>query len=777
MPNAITTSADDQPIAPQPGRWKRTTPWLLATAFYFVLAIGFTWPLVTQLSRVLANDLGDPVLNTWIVWWNAHALPWTARWWDGPMFWPSSGALAFSETLIGLIPMTTPLQWLGASPSTAYNVAFFLTFPLSALATHALVFRLTGRHDAGLVAGLVYGFHPFRVAHFPQIQVMTSYWMPVALLGLHAYLSNKKRVWLWISAAAWLMQALSNGYYLLFFPVLVGLWLLWFALSRHELKTMFAVVGAWAVASLPLVPLLWSYRQIHSAYGFQRDLGEINFFGADVLSLLDVSPLSKFWHLHSFHEPEGELFPGLTACLLVVLVVGQWLWRSDRQTRVPRACLVFLIGAIAFIGVALSAMLVGPWSITIGRTTLVSVRVVSKPLSIGVLLFLVALGLEPRFVGAWRRRSSFMFYVLATAVMYLLCFGPQPEFLGVPFMYRAPYRWLMALPGYDAVRVPARFAMLGALCLSVAAALAFARLTSRATWSTRATLVVCAVTGILIDSWISKMPLPPLPPRLQALESLPDGVAVMELPLGDSGGDVAAMYRGMYHGKAVVNGYSGFFPASYNALSRGLAMGDPQMFDAVTASGPVAVAVDRSRDPNGRWANQMIARPGTVRFGEEAGWQVFLLTGGSLPPQVEKPSQRLEIHSVSANVNNHRMALALDGDPKTRWDSGPQSGSEIVSIDLGSPRTVGALTMTIGGHLADFPRTLAIETSDDGREWANQWQGSTAVLAYAGAVRNPRETPLTFALPDVPARFLRLRQLGQDPVFYWTIVELTVFGH
>ena len=31
-----------------------------------------------------------------------------------------------------------------------------------------------------------------------------------------------------------------------------------------------------------------------------------------------------------------------------------------------------------------------------------------------------------------------MFYTLATGLMYLLCFGPQPRFLGVPFMDRAP---------------------------------------------------------------------------------------------------------------------------------------------------------------------------------------------------------------------------------------------------------------------------------------------------------------------------------------------------
>ena len=76
----------------------------------------------------------------------------------------------------------------------------------------------------------------------------------------------------------------------------------------------------------------------------------------------------------------------------------------------------------------------------------------------------------------------------------------------------------------------------------------------------------------------------------------------MELPLGDTGDDVAAMYRGMYHRRPVVNGYSGFFPPSYDVCAAGLATRDPQMFDAIAASGPVVVAVDRNATTMARWS-------------------------------------------------------------------------------------------------------------------------------------------------------------------------------
>jgi F5/8 type C domain len=772
----MTAGAEQQAAAPRIRSLLPSVPWLLASAFYVGLAIAVTWPLATDLSAVLPHDLGDPGLNAWIIWWNAHVMPLTERWWDAPAFWPSHGALAFSETLLGLSPITAPIQWLGGSPIAAYNVAFLLTFPLSALAAHALVLRLSGRHDAAVIAGLVYGFNPFRVAHFPQIQVMTSYWMPLALLGLHEYVTSRKARWLAIFAGAWLMQALSNGYYLLFFPVLLGLWIGWFACSRATVRPLAAIIAAWVVASLPLIPILWTYRRIHAAFGFQRYVGEISVFGADLASLLDASPLLKFWHLQKFHQPEGELFPGFTAAALLLLLMIHWLWTSTPGGRRSRACLTLLMVAVTFIGIAVSTVLVGPWSIHHRRHLLLSVRFVGRPLSVVVVPFILGLALEPRVAGAWRRRSPLLFYLLATGMIYMLCLGPRPRFLGVPFMDHGPYRLLMALPGYDAVRVPARFAMLAALCLSVVAALAFARLTRRGRWFIRAPLAAIVIAGVLVDSWIGEMPLRALPVRLRVLESLPEGTAVLELPLGETEPDVAAMYRGMYHRRPVVNGYSGFFPRSYDVLRRGLDIHDPQMFDALTSWGPVVVAVDEQHDEGGRWAKQLAARPGSVALGQESGYRLFALAGGTLPAEIEPGSPRLQVQSVTANVEGQRIALALDGDPDTRWDSGPQRGTEVVTIDLGVERRVDGLTMTIGNHSSDFPRVLVIDTSRDGRTWSTERRGSTTIAAFTAAVRHPTESPLTFALPHVPARLVRLRQLGQDPEFYWTIFELRVYG-
>jgi hypothetical protein len=754
----------------------RCVPWLLAVAFYGTLTITLTWPLVVHLGAVLPHDLGDPLLNTWILWWNAHAIPLTERWWNAPMFWPATGSMAFSEQLLGLAPITTPLQWAGASAATAYDVAFLLSFLLSALAAHALAFSLTGRRDAAFVAGLVFGFSPYRIAHLPHLQVLTAYWMPVALLALHRYVRGGGISWLACFGAAWLLQALSNGYYLLFFPVLLAAWILWFVPVRAAGRRLGAIGATFALSSLPLIPILLRYRQVHAMYGMERGYGEIYDFSADVTSLLDASPLMRFWKLPSyFHRPEGELFPGLTAVLLVAIVGIGWVVNAPGRARTPRLCATLLGASILLTSVALSPLLVGPWAIVIGGRTLVSVGVVSKPLSLAICCLLAAVPFEPRIYDTWRRRSTMAFYVLAALLMFVLSLGPQARFLGQPFAYASPYAWLMLLPGYNGLRVPARFAMPGILCLAVASALALARLTDRVSIPSRRVLAAAVICGVLLDGWTERLPLPALPAQVAALPGQPT-TPVMELPLGDTEADTAAMYRAMYHHRPLVNGYSGYSPPYYPVLRTAFEANDEKALDELLGLGPLTVVVDERRDLGLRWSEQLARRAGASDLGSTAGHRTFALpaTAPSAPAAVGRP---LQIRSVAANRSPVRAGAAIDGDVGTRWHSGtPQRGMEEFSVDLGDVHLVDGLRLATGDFPSDFPRILSIDASIDGREWTTCWRGPTASLVLVGAMHEIRTAPLTIAFEASPARFVRLRQLGSDPHAYWSIAELAVYG-
>ena len=49
-------------------------------------------------------------------------------------------------------------------------------------------------------------------------------------------------------------------------------------------------------------------------------------------------------------------------------------------------------------------------------------------------------------------------------------------------------------------------------------------------------------------------------------------------------------------------------------------------------------------------------------------------------------------------------------------------------------------------------------------------------MAFSAIIRNFARTQLSFRLPDVESRFVRLDQLGRDQHAFWFITDITVLG-
>ncbi len=325
---------------------------LWALLAFSALAIFWTWPVAATLSSRIADDPGDPVLNIWLLWWNAQMTPLTEAWWNAPMMWPMAGSMALSEHLLGLSVVATPLQWLGVSPIGAYNVCFILTFALSGFFAYLLGRELTGSRFAAICAGIAFACAPYRAGQLGHIQVISSQWMPLALLGLHAYRRTSATRWLAVFGIAWLLQALSNGYYLLFFPVLVVLWLAWFVDWRRAPRPGVAMITAWVVASLPLLPILLKYREIHERWGLTRKVAAIRDFSAVPASFTHAAPLLRFWREGAAENSEQYLFTGVAVVLLALAGLALILFRKTRPiVAANRAPIVFYAIAAVIIGV------------------------------------------------------------------------------------------------------------------------------------------------------------------------------------------------------------------------------------------------------------------------------------------------------------------------------------------------------------------------------------------------------------------------------------------
>jgi len=755
----------------------RPAPFVAATVGYVGLAIALTWPLVLQINTAVLHDPVDPLMSAWILWWNAHHMPFVADWWNGLQFYPTAGTLAFSDHRVGLSLITSPIQWLGGSPILAYNIVLLLTFVLSALAAHALAFVLTRRHAAGLVAGLTFGFCPYRIAQIPHLEILASYWMPVTLLALHRYIATDRAKWLVVFALALWLQALSCSYYFFFFSVILVLWVMWFV-RPGEWRRLRAVGLAWATGVLAILPVLLQYRAILQRLGLSRDISEIEFFSADITGVVRVAPSLAFWKaLPAPIRPEGELFPG--AVIVAVIIVALLLTTNSKApTRTPWRLRQLLFGWAAVEAIAaMSAVVFGPWRIGWNNVRLLSVTTPDKPFSIAFACLALGIVSGPRFVTAFRARSAFAFYLAAALVAWVLSWGPSPRFLDRVVLYKAPYTWLMILPGFhDGLRVPARFAMVMMLMLAVAGALGLMRLLEHLPRRRFLLWTAIVAVGIVADGWMSGMPFaaPPIPWSAPPGTDLRQVSAVLELPLGDVGQDTAAFYRSMNHGRPVVNGLSGYFPPHYPVLQLALEEHDDRALHALAAHGPLLVVIDRKSDPEANWRSYISRFAGAASLGSTADRTFFLLPRS---PQSAEPElgSKLEIRRVSASTGQVNIRDVLDGDRNTRWSSGvPQKGDERVTIELDELQCVGGVTLSLGIYNLDFPRELEVEASADGENWRSTWRGRTAGLTTRAALASPRDIPLTIPVGSVPARAIRLRQLGRDDLSPWSIADLRV---
>ena len=745
---------------------------------YCAVTVALTYPLITQMGSVLPNDAGDPALNTWILWWNSQTVPFSSAWWNAPVFYPAPGVLSFSEHLLGLTLVSTPLSWLGVGPLAAYNVVFLLTFPLSALGAYLLGYELTKRHDAAFIAGLLFGFAPYRIAHLPQIQLLASFPMPFALLGLHRYLREPRPKWLALFAGGWLLQGLCNGYYLLFFSVFVGLWVLWFASPWSRPRQFLAISFAWALAAIPILPLLLRYRAIHASFGFSRDSGTIQAFSADVAAVLYATHHLALWGwLQVFKRAEGELFPGFTITVLVLagaLFVRDRSQAPVRKWRAARGTLLLLTIVVSV--VAASALFFGPWRLAPFGVQLVSVSTPVKPFTVALLLALILAVTSPAMRRCYRAHSAIGFYAAAGFVMWLFSLGPVPTFRGQELLYRAPYALLMSLPGFSALRVPARFWMMVTLCLGVVGAVIFARLSEKLG---RMRLVAAAIVafGVLADTWMTAMPLAATPKPFEVM-SCATGVSgpMVEFPLGPIYSDVAGMYRQMTHRRPLVNGYSGYFPPHYTALQRGLSLRDPDILTQLAVLGVTTAVVDRNEDSGGKWDEYVRSNPGVTHVCTISQQSLYRL---AVPPAaaISKPAGTpLRAAVIRANVNADKVLFMADDDVTTRWESGPQGEGMRVDVDLGSVQPVVGVDLTLGRFVEDFPRAMAIEVSDDGQQFREVWRGTSAGRAVIAAADIGGSVPMRYRFEPVRARVVRMRLTANDDIYFWSIAEMKVLG-
>ena len=694
---------------------------LIVLGIFVVLTLLMTYPTVFHMGSGV-KDLGDPLLNTWIMAWNAQKILNLdiEDYFDANIFYPHKRTLAYSEHLFTQSLIGLPVLLVSQNPVFAYNFCLLFSFFTSGLGMFFLARYLTRSPYSGMVAGIIFAFSPFMFAHLGHLQVITAGGIPMAFLYLHKFLRYEQSKHLLLFSLFFLLQVLANGYYALYLSLFAGLYILVYLITekRYTALKFWAKITVFVLIVVAVAgPFFRQYFLVRKEMGFARKMGE----HANLTSFLATSPFNRLYgELTSpFLKQEGELFPGILAVVLAVLGFTYML-RNDRKKK----------SVVKKHGIIYSSILLLSFLFTFG----------SKGPYILLHKFV------PGFDGL-RVASRFHIFVMFSLAV-LSAFGLK-ALVSLPFLRtkRASFvafsLTFLILVEYFSVPVPVRKVRVKEDIPEVYKWLA----TQKENFA------------------IIELPLPKPGKR----------VGQIECP---------RLHFSTYHWKKIVNGYSGYFPPLYDELKRRWqSMPLEQNIEDLRSLGVRYVIFHSFLYKPDEFENVMNelrrleSRCILVTQLEEACiYELIYIPEEGLGKYYLDRSCPLPRKDWTAfsNVKSHKTRLAYDGALSTRWETGPQRKGHFFELDLGQVRKISGFSLKLGTKPLDFPRGYRVEVSTDRKNWEIVAQEKMTILPITAFLRaSDLSSDVVFSTVD--ARYIKITNTGEDEVYYWSIYEMDVF--
>ncbi|MFJ9551945.1 hypothetical protein [Streptomyces erythrochromogenes] len=362
----------ERPVPQKPGRLHRLLvhEWTAAAATSLLLAVTLTWPAVRDVATTIPQDTYDPLQQAWQIAWGGHSLATApADVWDANPFFPEQSSLAFSDSLLGY----APFGMVGSGAIAAiirYNILFILLHALAFFGAYALNRQLGARVAGALVAGLAFGYAPWRLAHGGHMNILSTGGIALALAMLarghgftlrEGYQPGRTRSG-WIlggwAVAAWQVTlgfgiGVPFGYALLALGLAMAVG--WARGHRPGAprRVLLCNLGGGALFASTTFLMALPYLQLVETYPFaRRSPADLAVFSPPLRGIL-IAP-AESWLWGEAHQevratlpfsPEMTLLPGFFLIGLATVGLGLSVWRP--HTRLWLVGTALLVGYLA----------------------------------------------------------------------------------------------------------------------------------------------------------------------------------------------------------------------------------------------------------------------------------------------------------------------------------------------------------------------------------------------------------------------------------------------
>ncbi len=786
-----------------------------------VLAVAATWPLVLHLEDRFPNDPYDPAYCVWAMNRTVQALGSgnLAGLADGNIFYPHRGTLFYADTVVGLALLGAPLALLTGNTLVAHNVLLILSFWIAGWGMYRLTrYFSVGRPEAFLAA-VVFAFIPYRFSHIMHLELLFYGWMPFGLLSLHRLADSASWKNVFGAASFFILQTLCCTYYAEYLALVAGsLFVFLFVVDgRWKRRALWIRAAGLAVLiGAVLIPYYAGYARIHARMLFERPLWEIKLLSPELQDIFTPPSWNLLWGRLAGKVPEMEklIYPGLLPLILTAVwaVLIAQKARGQRRDRVPApkkegawtAWTVFNLAVFLFL---IAVGVTGGFETKIAGLA-ISVRSLSNLVLVLILSLFLRILAERTKRAAWtgffrEMTPSERYYGILVVASWLLALGPTIRLFGRDLI-AGPYAFLYGfVPGFKGLRAPGRFVVPAVLGMSVLLALALTALRTKMKNRTVGAAVGAAAAVLLVLDY-AFVPVPlvmaetaeTVPAIYREVKRLPPEAVLIELPMpewdGEEHEEAIPTYRSIFHGRRIVNGYSGYAPPAYRIVREAMErFPERRTFDLLEnlAVGYLLVHTAEYRAEKGRETVERLkeeTRRATL-IAEADGDFLYRIEPyrkvhedeAPIPPPPPRMIGGRTQWKVEARLNPHLAGLAIDGDPKTAWSTGyPQSAGDFFSVDLGRRERFSRLELLLERNPLDFPRSFAVDVSVDGVSWSEVERDDAYFPDVAAdMVEDFSRYVVPAIFPEVEARYVRVRLNGGHPYRHWSIAELVLRGN
>ena len=345
-------------------------PSFLAFVYFALLTLVMTYPLVLKMgTAAIGGGGGDGTYFIWLVRWYQKALfeLKISPFFNPYMNYPQGWNLATTDITPAMVALALPGSLL-FGPTWGYNFAMLASFVLSGLGMYLWVRHLTKSEMAGLIAGTIFAFILFKMAHYitGHLSLAGTQWFPFYFWGLFDLLKQDKFSWkpvLLASIAAGLI-GLTSPYYVYMTVIMSGVFLIGFLIfkgyKRLRNKVFWKSVLAFGLLTVILVGLsMLPYLNLNAQNGLaNRSVDYLNRYSASPTDFVIPSIKQFLWGKWIDDRFSPEFFNEATlyigAVSFVLAVIAWWKWRkSEHPDLLGISLLVIVVGFVLALGVQL----------------------------------------------------------------------------------------------------------------------------------------------------------------------------------------------------------------------------------------------------------------------------------------------------------------------------------------------------------------------------------------------------------------------------------------